>query len=415
MDALRLMLLSLMIGASVSSGPADVPASVAPQAAVSQALDPATIFQQQLEARGVTAAPSSTAIPTPSPTIALITVGPSATPQASAKASGGGSATKSSSSLPRQLRKGSEGDDVRMLQQLLKDLGYSLSVDGTFGTRTRDAVKAFQSNNGLKADGIAGTRTIRKLTGGDAKGAGSASDERTTLSYGMSGQDVSDLQAQLSALGYYSEVVTGNYLSKTKDAVKWFQEVNGLKVDGIAGPATLSLVYSGTAIPVDDGAGVTIAPSGFTRTLREGMSGDDVSLLQRLLKDLWYFNASVTGYFGPTTKHAVTLFQTYNGLHADGVAGSETQLLLTSGRAIAFTSGVGSASPGAPTDQYMLCGQCGEFYTSAESNLHSKNASCDHLLCMGTHRACLYCGQPECSPPDQCGSNLNPSYPSCVY
>lgn len=66
---------------------------------------------------------------------------------------------------PLLLRKGSKGEDVRILQKNLKALGYFKygMVTTTFGMITESAVKAFQSNNGLKADGIVGAITLSKI------------------------------------------------------------------------------------------------------------------------------------------------------------------------------------------------------------------------------------------------------------
>ncbi len=57
----------------------------------------------------------------------------------------------------RELRRGCEGEDVEELQEALMKLGFALpkcGADGDFGTETRDAVKAFQTVNGLPADGV---------------------------------------------------------------------------------------------------------------------------------------------------------------------------------------------------------------------------------------------------------------------
>ena len=62
------------------------------------------------------------------------------------------------------LYNGCSGEEVRVLQQALIDLGYyEGTADGTFGDQTEAAVKAFQSAYGLKADGLAGTKTRTKL------------------------------------------------------------------------------------------------------------------------------------------------------------------------------------------------------------------------------------------------------------
>lgn len=55
------------------------------------------------------------------------------------------------------VKKGSSGDAVKQLQEWLNQLGYDCGrPDGIFGTQTELAVKKFQVNHGLKADGIVG-------------------------------------------------------------------------------------------------------------------------------------------------------------------------------------------------------------------------------------------------------------------
>ncbi|MDO4741630.1 MAG: peptidoglycan-binding domain-containing protein [Eubacteriales bacterium] len=62
------------------------------------------------------------------------------------------------------LRKGDEGPEVVTLQQALAELGYlNGAADGNFGTGTQTAVKNFQKDNGLDADGIAGRMTLEAL------------------------------------------------------------------------------------------------------------------------------------------------------------------------------------------------------------------------------------------------------------
>ena len=62
------------------------------------------------------------------------------------------------------LRKGDEGPDVVTLQQALAELGYLTgAADGNFGTGTQTAVKKFQQDRGLDADGIAGKMTQEAL------------------------------------------------------------------------------------------------------------------------------------------------------------------------------------------------------------------------------------------------------------
>lgn len=61
------------------------------------------------------------------------------------------------------LRKGSTGASVQTLQQRLRDLGYTLSLDGNFGVGTQTAVVDFQQKNNLTADGSVGPGTWTAL------------------------------------------------------------------------------------------------------------------------------------------------------------------------------------------------------------------------------------------------------------
>lgn len=56
---------------------------------------------------------------------------------------------------------GSRGEEVRRIQKKLKELGfYNGSVDGIYGTATKNAIIAFQKNCGITADGVAGPKTL---------------------------------------------------------------------------------------------------------------------------------------------------------------------------------------------------------------------------------------------------------------
>lgn len=85
-----------------------------------------------------------------------------------------GGPAPSESSFPT-LSRGSLGSAVTTLQYLLRSRGYSLAVDGDFGPGTEGAVTAFQRAQGLVVDGIVGPRTwlavvvlLRQGANGDA-------------------------------------------------------------------------------------------------------------------------------------------------------------------------------------------------------------------------------------------------------
>jgi len=64
------------------------------------------------------------------------------------------------------LRRGSTGDDVKVLQRALSAAGFDPGpVDGVFGPATERAVKSFQALKGLAVDGVAGPQTLSTLRG----------------------------------------------------------------------------------------------------------------------------------------------------------------------------------------------------------------------------------------------------------
>lgn len=156
----------------------------------------------------------------------------------------------------------------------------------------------------------------------------------STLRYLDNGSAVLSLQQALNQLGYSTGGADGKYGPATKEAVEQFQRNNNLKVDGIAGNATQTLLYQLTG-----GASATPAPdsgssssgsttgglfSGNYATLKYGSRGDRVSVLQKALNDLGFNAGSVDGNFGLGTQKAVTSFQKSAGLTQDGLAGRNT-------------------------------------------------------------------------------------------
>lgn len=223
------------------------------------------------------------------------------------------------SAMATILRPGHRGTAVRQVQQKLNDLGYaSLVVDGSYGKLTTEAVKLFQKNNGLRQDGIAGPKTLQKLLGTSNldDNPNPFDPDEYTLRKGSNGPRVRALQQKLRQLGYLKKVADGVYGDATVAAVRSFQSLNGLGVDGVAGEATLDKINSSDAVAF-------YVPTKYT-TLRPGMAGDNVLRLQRKLIALGY-TLTATGYYNAATTAAVSSYQMDHGLTIDGVAGQKTQ------------------------------------------------------------------------------------------
>ena len=162
-----------------------------------------------------------------------------------------GSTSSGSSSSDGTCQQGDQGDAVRSVQKRLITLGYlsSGSADGSFGNQTKNAVMAFQKNNGLSQTGRVNSSTLEKLNSSSAKKAGSSSSSSEgTCQPGDKGDAVRKVQKRLIALGYLaSGSADGDYGSMTRKAVKSFQQRNGLNVTGSVNANTLAKLNSSNA------------------------------------------------------------------------------------------------------------------------------------------------------------------------
>jgi peptidoglycan hydrolase-like protein with peptidoglycan-binding domain len=116
---------------------------------------------------------------------------------------------------------------VKQVQYLLRSRGYSLTVDGSFGTITENAVKHFQDSVGLDRDGSVGPKTWPKLI--------------RVVQYESQGDAVRAVQLRLGITR------DGSFGPQTLSAVKAFQNQNGLESDGVVGPNTWTELVGGTA------------------------------------------------------------------------------------------------------------------------------------------------------------------------
>jgi peptidoglycan hydrolase-like protein with peptidoglycan-binding domain len=130
------------------------------------------------------------------------------------------------------IRKGSKGAAVKLAQTNLNARGYNAgAVDGLFGAQTDKAVKQYQKDRGLTADGVVGPRTWARL-------------DPPTIKKGATGAAVKLLQELLTDYGYDPGPIDSDFGTKTEKALKEFQADYGLTVDGIAGPKTWAALGS---------------------------------------------------------------------------------------------------------------------------------------------------------------------------
>ena len=216
------------------------------------------------------------------------------------------------------LRFGDTGEAVSQLQQRLRALYYySGPVSGEYGSLTQSAVAAVQTAYGMDATGVADTETLDLIYG----------ECYRPLKYNDQGEDVKALQEKLAELGYYTGPITGNYLDKTRAAVKQMQAEFGMEDTGAADVFTQEAVFAADARPAATPipVGVPDMTVKYNGELKYGSTGERVRLVQQRLKDLGFFTyyKTTTGYY-KNTQQAVKDFQKYNGLIVTGTVNEKT-------------------------------------------------------------------------------------------
>ncbi len=143
------------------------------------------------------------------------------------------------------------------------------------------------------------------------------------------------------------------FQNSTRDAVRKFQSIFNLGVDGIVGKSTwykLSSLYAAvTRLAELDSEGTTLGIGTVPPSvvLRQGQRGQDVITLQYLLNVISEYYPSVPapaqdGIFGNETRRAVIAFQQTMGLDPDGFVGPLTWKALYE-----TYQGIGQNTPGA--------------------------------------------------------------------
>jgi len=230
----------------------------------------------------------------------------------------------------KKYEEGTKHQDVMHIQNALQLGGYiEMEVLSDFyGVETMDAVKRFQNENELTADGIAGRKTIEAMF---EKGLMSELDTKV-LKPGDENSSVKVLQQSLMDLGFLKiDEAIEYYGAQTTAAVKDFQNSFGLDADGVAGTLTLrALEENGYLFLAESYSEGTVVESESFGNITKNMliPGDrhqDVVLLQKALVEEGFLQTDeYTDYYGPETEAAVLQFQEANNLKADGVAGMET-------------------------------------------------------------------------------------------
>ena len=171
------------------------------------------------------------------------------------------------------LKQGSRGTQVKTMQTKLKNWGYYKgAVDGIFGKQTRDAVMLFQKRNGLKVDGIVGTKTLKAL--GMSSGSSSSSSSGSS-SY-------SDADVQLLARLIYGEARGESYVGQVAVGAVVMNRIRSSSF-----PNTMSgVIYQRYAFTAVDDGQINLTPNATAKkAAQDAMNGWDPSY-----GALYYYN-----------------------------------------------------------------------------------------------------------------------------
>jgi peptidoglycan hydrolase-like protein with peptidoglycan-binding domain len=127
-----------------------------------------------------------------------------------------------------------DGDTVRETQQILRDRGFQVGVDGIMGPRTQAALRQFQKSENLDPTGRLNRQTLVAL-GIQESAASGATEER------QYGPDVlRRVQGTLNARGYKAGAANGRMNPQTRQALREFQKSENLEETGRLNPGTLT-------------------------------------------------------------------------------------------------------------------------------------------------------------------------------
>lgn len=234
---------------------------------------------------------------------------------------------------------GDSGSAVRFVQQLLRRFGSGIAADGDFGPKTQNAVEHFQRAHGLKADGVVGDHTLKKLL---AKNPAKKPEEPLRL--GQGGAKVAKMENNLAHLGYLDRSeVGGRYDAETAKAVRQFRRDQPELRDGVTGnnagsPLQKSLAREVNALRhAPEHGRLKKTDSRVEADQRTGVAarsgqpigrGDDrrgvVANVQRHLKAAGYDPQRADGTFDERTEAALEAFQRRSGLPATGAVDGAT-------------------------------------------------------------------------------------------
>lgn len=205
---------------------------------------------------------------------------------------------------------GMSGNEVTELQNHLVGAGYlARTVDGDYGSTTREAVALFQQDHGLQVTGLADDSTSDRIKA--AVGKGYRNGGGIVYAKGNRGSVIAEMQEKLQEAGCLEGTADGVYGTDTYEAVRKYQMDRGIPVSGAIDEMTYSaLMNQGEEADSQRGYG----PYVYAR----GDHGAEIEALQKKLQSMGYLDDIADGIYGENTEAAVRKFQKEHGLSVSG-------------------------------------------------------------------------------------------------
>lgn len=250
-------------------------------------------------------------------------------PQGRGPAAGGtGSGTGGLSPIRVEDQLNLTRSERQRIQQHLTLLGYDTrGVDGIFGPGTRAAIRNWQQANGLEATAYLTAEQLamieRQATQGSAPPAG-ASPSEVEASLSLSAAERSEVQENLTRLGYDTRGTGGVFGSGTRTAIRNWQRANGLEETGYLTAEQVAMIDRQAAQQAGSPAQGQPPADPAAAEAALGMTRNDRLSVEQRLAYLGFPPGPQDGFFDNDTRWAIEGYQRSRGYPATGYLDQQT-------------------------------------------------------------------------------------------
>lgn len=230
---------------------------------------------------------------------------------------------------PATTTSGVSSQMVADIQEALRGSGYTTGPEsGRLDDQTRAAIRRYESDHGLLMSGEPSAELLRHMRERASAAPGSAS---APTAMAVDANTLARIQAELRERGYPIPLVSGRMDAPTRQAIREYQQGQGVSVTGEPSQALLDALRTGSA----------------DTTPELGLSREQRAAAQRALNARGYDAGPPDGVLGPRSRVAIRTFQAANQLGATGTLDVQTM----NGLGVAATL---AATPPATASSYRV-------------------------------------------------------------